>query len=50
MRKLRPKTGSHFVKRYLSERKRTWGFYAVSNATKQVVSVREITIFSNLTR
>ena len=43
--KLTPKAGSHFVKRYLSER-----IYAVCNATKQVVSVRDLTIFSNLTR
>ena len=48
--KLTPKVGSHFVKRYLSERRRTCGIYAVCNRTKQVDSVRELTIFSNLTK
>ncbi len=50
MQKLRTKAGSHIVKRYLSERRRTCGIYAVGDATKQVVSVRELTIFTNHTR
>ncbi len=49
-KKLRTKAGSHLVKRYLSECRRNCGIYAVSDATKQVVSIRELTIFSNLTR